>query len=216
MWACGVGRGDEVIVPAFTYWASGLPALNLGATVVFADIDPDTLCLDPNDIEHRITARTKAIVVVHWAGYPAEMDVIMEIAERHGVKVIEDVSHAHGGRYKGRILGTIGNAGCFSLMSGKSFAIGEAGMLVTDNREIFERGLAFGHYARHDELTIPELVEVAGMPQGGFKYRMHQLSSAMGRVQLRHYDERNAEILKSMNYFWDEIGDVPSVKPHRP
>lgn len=216
MWACGVGRGDEIIVPAFTYWASGLPALNLGATVVFADIDPETLCLDPKDIEHRITKRTKAVVPVHLSGYPADMYPIMDIAKRRGVKVIEDVSHAHGGKYKGRMLGTIGDVGAFSLMSGKSLAIGEAGMFVTDDRELYERGLAFGHYARHDELTIPELVEAKGMPQGGFKYRMHQLSSAMGRVQLRHYEERNAEILKAMNYFWDRIGDIPGVKPHRP
>ena len=216
MWACGVGRGDEVICPAFTYWASGLPALNLGATVVFCDVDPDTLCLDPKVLERHITERTKAIVVVHLSGYPADMDPILEIAARHNVKVIEDVSHAHGGLYKGRLLGTIGDVGAFSLMSGKSLAIGEAGMFVTRSREIYERGLAFGHYARHNELTLPELVRAKGLPQGGFKYRMHQLSSAMGRVQLRHYSERNTEILKAMNLFWDKVGDVPGVKPHRP
>ncbi|MBT7301487.1 MAG: DegT/DnrJ/EryC1/StrS family aminotransferase [Victivallales bacterium] len=216
MWACGVRRGDEIIVPGFTYWASGLPALNLGATVVFADIDPDTLCLDPNDIEHRITDRTKAIVPVHLSGYPADMDPIMEIAERHGLKVIEDVSHAHGGRYKGRLLGTIGHVGAFSLMSGKSFAVGEAGMFITDDRAIYERGLAFGHYGRHNELTLPELVAGAGMPWGGFKYRMHQLSAAVGRVQLKHYAARVTEIQKAMNHFWDAIGDVPGIKAHRP
>jgi len=216
MWACGVGRGDEIIAPGFTYWASALPALNLGATVVFADIDPRTLCLDPSDLEHRITSSTKAIVVVHLSGHPADMDPIMEIAGRHGVKVIEDVSHAHGGRYKGRLLGTIGHVGCFSCMSGKSLAIGEAGMLITNDRLIYERSIAFGHYERHGELTDPELAAVGGMPQGGFKYRMHQLSSAVGRVQLRHYAERNAEILKAMHYFWDQVGDIPGVKPHRP
>jgi dTDP-4-amino-4,6-dideoxygalactose transaminase len=216
MWACGVRRGDEIVVPGFTYWASGLPALNLGATVVFADIEPDTLCLDPNDIEHRITPRTRAIVPVHLSGYPADMDPIMEIAERHGLKVIEDVSHAHGGRYKGRLLGTIGHVGAFSLMSGKSLAIGEAGMFVTNDRTIYERGLAFGHYGRHKELTLPELTAGAGMPWGGFKYRMHQLSAAMGRVQLRHYRSRLEEIHKAMNHFWDRVGDIPGVKPHRP
>ena len=106
MFGCGVGVGDEIISPSVTYWASCLPAFSLGATVVFADIDPDTLCIDPNDIEHRITERTKAIVAVHYCGHPADMDPIMEIARRHNIKVIEDVSHAHGGRYKGRTVGS--------------------------------------------------------------------------------------------------------------
>lgn len=127
MYGCGVGVGDEIICPSVTYWASALPCFSLGATVSFADIDPVTLCLDPNDLEHRITKRTKAIVVVHYLGYPADMDEIVAIARKHGVKVIEDVSHAQGGLYKGRKLGTIGDVGAMSLMTGKSFAIGEGG-----------------------------------------------------------------------------------------
>ena len=86
MFACGVGVGDEIICPSITFWASAAQCYSLGATVVFADIDPETLCIDPNDIEHRITERTKAIVVVHYLGHPADMDPIMEIAERHGIK----------------------------------------------------------------------------------------------------------------------------------
>lgn len=216
MWACGIGRGDEVIAPAMTYWATCLPALNLGATVVFADVHPDTLCIDPDDIEQRITKHTKAIIPVHYAGHPADMDPILEIAERHGLTVIEDVSHAHGGLYKGRLVGTMGRVGCFSVMSGKSLAIGEGGTFVTNDQEIFERGLAFGHYSRHGELTLPELAAVKGLPQGGFKYRMHQLSSAMGRGQLKHYRERMEEIQKAMNYFWDLLEGVPGIKAHRP
>lgn len=216
MWACGVRRGDEIIAPSMTYWATALPALSLGATVVFADILKDTLCIDPDDIEHRITKRTKAIIPVHYAGYPAEMDAILDIAKRHGVKVIEDVSHAHGGLYKGRLVGTMGDVGCFSLMSGKSLATGEAGIFVTNNRETYERGIAFGHYSRHDELTIPELADNKGLPFGGFKYRMHQLSSAVARVQLRHYRERMEEIQRAMNGFWDFLEGVPGLKAHRP
>ncbi|MCJ7822720.1 MAG: aminotransferase class I/II-fold pyridoxal phosphate-dependent enzyme, partial [Armatimonadetes bacterium] len=97
MYGCGVRRSDEIICPSLTYWASALPVFSLGATVVFADVEPDSICLDPNDIEHRITPRTKAIVVVHYCGHPADMDPIVEIARKHGIKVIEDVSHAHGG-----------------------------------------------------------------------------------------------------------------------
>lgn len=218
MFGCKVGVGDEVIVPSITYWASALPAFNLGATVVFAEIDPETLCIDPADIEHRITERTKAIVPVHYAGYPCDMDAIMDIARRRGVKVIEDVSHAHGGLCKGRKTGTFGDAAAMSLMSGKSFPIGEGGMLLTRDREIHDRALAWGHYGRFkaEAVETDYLKPWAGLPLGGHKYRMHQLSSAVGRVQLKSYDARMAEIQKAMNLFWDLLDGVPGVKAHRP
>ena len=217
LFACGVGPGDEVIGPSITYWASALPVVSLGAKMVFADIDPVTLCLDPADIEHRITPRPKAIMVVHYFAHPADMDPILEIARRHNLAVVEDVSHAQGGLYKGRKLGTLGDVGAMSLMTGKSFAIGEAGMLVTNNRTIWERAAAFGHYERFTKTQIedPELVPYAGLPLGGVKYRMHQLSSAMGRVQLRHYDRRCAEIRNAMNRFWDLLDGVPGIRAHR-
>lgn len=213
MFACGVGIGDEIICPSVTYWASALQCFSLGATVIFADVDRSTLCLDPDDIEHRITPRTKAIIVVHYAGYPADMDAILEVARRHNVKVIEDVSHAQGGLYKGRKVGTIGDVGAMSLMSGKSFAIGEAGILVTDNREIYERAAAFGHYERSGSIAqTDELKPFLGLPLGGYKYRMHQLSAAIGRVQLKYYDERCTEIDRAMNLLWDLLEDVPGLR----
>ena len=217
MWACKVGVGDEVIAPSVTYWATILPCFSLGATPVFAEVDPKTVCIDPNDIEHRITERTKAIVPVHYLGHPADMDPIMEIANRHGLKVIEDVSHAQGGLYKGRRLGTIGHVNAMSLMSGKSLAVGEAGMLVTDDLELYERALVWGHYSRYeaDAIETEYLKPFAGMPWGGYKYRMHQCSSAMGRVQLKYYDQRCEEIRKSMNYFWDLLEGVPGILAHR-
>lgn len=216
LYGCGIGVGDEIICPSLTYWASALPVLSLGASVVFADIDPNTLCIDPNDIEHRITADTRAIVVVHYLGHPADMDPILAIARRHGLKVIEDVSHAQGGLYKGQKLGALGDVAGMSLMSGKSFAIGEGGILVTNDRTIYERALAFGHYERYDErITDPALRPYRNLPLGGYKYRMHQLSSAMGRVQLKYYDERIAEIRRAMNYFWDLLAGVPGLQAHR-
>ncbi|THF84485.1 DegT/DnrJ/EryC1/StrS family aminotransferase [Cohnella fermenti] len=216
MYGCGIGVGDEIICPSITYWATGGPAYSLGATVVFADIDPDSLCLDPLDLEHRIGEKTKAIVVVHYFGHPADMDTIMAIAKKHKIKVIEDVSHAQGGLYKGRKLGTIGHVGAMSLMAGKSLAVGEAGMLVTNDREIYERALAFGHYERfNEEVKSEALKPFAGLPLGGVKHRMHQLSSAVGRVQLRHYEARQAEIRRAMNYFWDLLEDVPGLRAHR-
>ena len=217
MFACGVGVGDEVISQSLTYWATCLQAFSLGATVVFAEIDPRTLCLDPADLEHRITKRTKAIVVVHYLGHPADMDPIMAIARRHGIAVIEDVSHAQGSLYKGRKAGTFGEVAALSLMTGKSLAAGEAGILVTDERRLYERALSLGHYERFDAtIESPDLRPWAGLPLGGYKYRMHQMSSAIGRVQLKHYDERMVGIQAAMNRFWDRLEGTPGIAAHRP
>ena len=226
MWACGVGAGDEIISPGMTYWATCTQALTLGAAVNFADIEPDSLCIDPDDIEHRIGPATRAIVVVHYAGYPADMDRIMAIARRHGVKVIEDVSHAQGTLYKGRKVGTFGDIAAMSMMAGKSFAIGEAGMMATNDRLLYERCIAYGHYSRTGapsmynpvdcQISDPELRQYAGLPMGGYKHRMNQTCSAMGRVQLKYYDERIAEIQKAMNRFWDLLDGLPGLKAHRP
>lgn len=226
MWACGVGAGDEIICPSMTYWASCAQALTLGATVNFADLDPDTLCIDPQDIEHRIGPRTRAIVVVHYAGHPCDMEPILEIARRHKVWVIEDVSHAQGSLYQGRLCGTLGDVAGLSLMAGKSFAIGEAGMLVTNNRKLYERAVAFGHYERtgvatrfnaaDNQISDLRLAEFAGLPLGATKHRMNQTCAAMGRVQLRHYPARIKEIQDALNRFWDLLAGVPGLKPHRP
>ena len=227
IWACGVGAGDEVIAPSLTYWASLACALTFGATVNFADVDPETLCIDPKDIEKRICDRTKAIVVVHYAAHPCDMDPIMEIARKHNIKVVEDVSHAQGAYYKGRRCGTIGDIAAMSMMAGKSFAIGEAGMICTSNRELYERAVAFGHYERtgapsrfnpvdQQIRTCDDLKPYSGMPMGAVKHRMNQTCAAMGRVQLKYYDERCAEIDKAMTYFCDAIDQIPGLKAHRP
>lgn len=224
-WACGIGAGDEVICPSMTYWASCTAVLGLGATVNFADIDPTTLCIDPADIERRIGPRTKAIIVVHYAGHPCDMDRILPIARKHKLKLIEDVSHAHGSLYKGKPCGTFGDVAGMSMMGGKSFAIGEAGMLLTNDREIYERAIAYGHYertggpsrfAKSDGETHGDLVRFKGLPLGGHKHRMNQTCSAMGRVQLKIYPQRIAEIQKAMNRFWDLLEGVPGLRAHRP
>jgi dTDP-4-amino-4,6-dideoxygalactose transaminase len=216
MYGVGLGVGDELICPSITYWASCAQALNLGASVVFADIDPYSLCLDPDDFERKITKRTKAVVVVHYLSYPADMDRIMQIAKKHNIKVIEDCSHSHGSLYKGKMTGTIGDVAGFSCMTGKSFAIGEGGMLLTNNREIYERGLLFGHYARHDEIENEELKKRIYLPNGGFKYRMHQMSAAVGLEQLKKYNAEIAEIDKIFTYFWDNLEGSPGIHAHRP
>ena len=225
-WACEVGAGTEIICPSMTYWASAIPALQLGAAVHFADIEPDTLCIDPDDIEHRIGPNTKAIVVVHYAGHPADMDRILPIAQKHGLRVIEDVSHAQGTLHKGRMAGTFGDIAPMSLMSGKSFPIGEAGIVITDDSQLYERCVAFGHYERtglpteynptKQAIQDSELLRFAGAPLGGVKHRMNQWCSAMGRVQLKHYPRRIAEIQSAMNRFWDLLDGVPGIRAHRP
>jgi dTDP-4-amino-4,6-dideoxygalactose transaminase len=209
-----------------TYWASAAPVLQLGAAVHFADIERDTLCIDPDDIEHRIGPKTRAIIVVHYAGYPCDMDRIMPIAKKHGVKVIEDVSHAQGTLYKGRKVGTFGDIAPMSLMAGKSFAIGEAGVMVTNDRMLYERCIAYGFYERTGvksnyndadaQITSDQLLEFAGAPIGGAKHRMNQTCAAMGRVQLKYYPERIVEIQKAMNRFWDLLEGVPGLRAHRP
>jgi perosamine synthetase len=216
MWACGLGHGDELISPSMTYWATCIQALTLGTSVVFADIHPDTLCIDPDDIEHRITERTKALMVVHYVAMPADMDRIMAIARKHNLKVIEDVSHAHGALYKGQKVGTFGDVAAMSLMSGKSLAIGEGGILCTNDRDIYERALLWGHYSRHGEIENDEVRPSAGLPWGGYKNRMHQLSSIVGLQQVDKYDAEMAEINRSMNYFWDQLQGVPGLDSHRP
>ncbi len=216
MFACKMGAGDEIICPSKTYWASCLQAFNLGSTVVFADINPTTLCIDPNDIERCIGPRTKAIMVVHYLSHPADMDPIMEIAKKHNLYVIEDVSHAQGGMYKGKMLGTFGHIAAMSLMSGKSFATGEMGILATDDKEMYDRAMAYCHYERNNSkyISTDYLEKYASMPLGGVKGRVNQLSSALARVQLKYYDERTAEIRKAMKYFWSLLEGVPGLKAH--
>lgn len=216
MYGVGLGTGDELICPSITYWASCVQALSLGASVSFADIDPETLCIAPVDIERHITPRTKAIMAVHYFGMPADMDPIMEIARRHHLKVIEDISHAQGGLYKGRMVGSIGDAAGCSLMTCKSFGVGEAGIMLTNNLEIYERAVVFGHYDRHVELTHPLLKAGSGIPWGGYKYRMHQMSSIIALEQMKKYPAEMAEIDKAMNYFWDQLDGLPGLRSQRP
>ena len=217
MFSVGVGMNCEIISPSLTYWASCLPAVGLGARIVFADVEEDTLCLDPGSFEAHITPRTKAVVVVHYLGHPADMDPIMEIARRHGVKVIEDVSHAQGGFYKGRRLGTIGDVGACSMMSGKSFSVGEGGMLYTNSKAVYEKALTFGHYERIGDIEDLKLPEGAGkLPWGGCKHRINQIASAMGLCQLKKYESEISEIDQAMKYFWNGVKDIPGLRMHYP
>ena len=217
MFAVGLGNGDEIICPTKTYWASITSAFSFGATPVFCNIN-ENLVIDPDDIERCISPKTKAIMVVHYFAYPCDMDRIMEIANKHNLYVIEDVSHAQGGMYKGKKLGTFGHVSAMSLMSMKAFAAGEMGMLVTDDKKMYERALAYAHYERNNATNITESEDLKnsfGIALGGCKGRVNQVSSAMGRVQLKYYDKRCEEIRKAMNYFWDLMEEIPGVQAIR-
>lgn len=216
MYAAGIGRGDEVIAPAVTYWATCLQVLTLGGKVVFADIDAESLCIDANDIEHRITPRTKAIVVVHYLGYVADMDRILAIAKKHNLKVIEDASHAHGSTRNGKLAGTFGDVAGFSLMSSKGFAVGEGGIMITNDQEIYEKAILWGMYIRHNELIIPKIKEISGLPLGACKNRMHQMSAAVGLAQMNKFDAEMKEIDEAMHYYFDLLEGIDGIRPVQP
>ena len=225
MWALGVGAGDEVIAPSITYWATCACAVQLGASVRFAEVDPDTLCIDPADAERKITPRTRAIVVVNYGGYPADWDALLAIAKKHDLKILEDNSHGHGSMYKGRMCGSFGDVSGASMMACKAFAIGEAGMITTNDLDLYKRCIAYGHYERtfaskysrnSVPMDLPELKPYVGIPIGGCKHRMNQMCSAMGRVQLRHYPERIQEIDRAMTYFSDRLDELPGLRVVRP
>lgn len=210
MFAVGVGPGDEVISQSYTYWATIMPALALGATPVFAEVEERTLGLDPQDVERKITERTKAIVVVHLHGVPADMDAIMAVAQRHGLAVIEDASHAHGAKLNGRHVGTIGHVGAFSLQTSKLLPAGEGGVLVTNERDYYERAVLLGHYERIPSLQNESYRRYARTCMG-FKYRINPLAAAIARVQLRHLDERNARRNANIDLFCSLVRDLPGI-----
>ncbi len=216
MYGLGIGRGDEVITPTWTFWATHTQLLSLGATPVFCDMDPRTLCPDAADAERRITDRTRAIIVVQMAGYAADMDAFMDLSARTGVKILEDYSHSHASTWKGRKVGSIGHVGAASIMSGKPLATGEGGMMNTDDQDIFERAVMFGHGDHHKLVTNPDYLRFSPLPWGGYKFRMHQMTSAMARVQLRHYDEYRAPGVKAMERFFSQVCAVPGVSGNFP
>ncbi len=190
MHSFGLQPGDEVLVPSATYWASVMPVLWCGAVPIFCESEPDQLGLDPADVEEKITPRTRAMVVVHLWGMPSKMDELLRIAERRSLKVFEDASHAHGAKWRGRLVGTLGDAAVFSLQTNKLAPAGEGGILITNNDAIHEHALCLGHFERILHLQTPAR-RFAGTGWG-MKHRMAPLSAAVARVQFRHMAERNA------------------------
>ena len=177
-----ISPGDEVITSAFSFVASGNCILFQKAKAVFADIDPKTFNIDPSDVAEKITSKTKAIIPIHMFGQPAKMDALKEIAEDNRIVLVEDAAQAHGAEYKGQKAGSIGNVGCFSFYATKNMAVGEGGMITTNDTKLADKArLIINHGQtqkyRHDIL--------------GYNYRMTELCAAVGSVQLKKLDGFN-------------------------
>lgn len=178
----GIGPGDEVVVADLSFIASANAIRYTGATPVFADIDPDTLCMDPDSVRALLTKRTKAVMPVHLYGHPADMDPILAIAAEHGLKVIEDAAESHGATYKGRRVGTFGDIAMFSLYGNKIITSGEGGLLTTNDPAIHARAKFLRDQAMSSERRYWH-AEV------GFNYRMTNLQAALGLAQLEQVDK---------------------------
>jgi perosamine synthetase len=195
--------GDEILVPSATFWASVLPMLWVGAVPVFCESEPERLGIDPEDIARKITPRTRAIVVVHLWGLPCKMSAILDIARRHGLRVIEDASHAHGATWRGRPCGALGDLSVFSLQGDKLAPGGEGGVLLTDDDALHERAVCLGDITRIIELETPARRFAA--TSFGIKTRIAPLSAAVARVQLRHLHERNARRRANLAYLSEKL-----------
>jgi perosamine synthetase len=210
--AAGVRPGTEVIVPSYTFFASAAPILQCGGIPVFCDVDPETLVADPDDVESRITPRTRAIVVVHLWGNPGPMDRFAEIARRHGVALIEDCSHAHGATYGGRPVGSWGDFGCFSLQGKKAVSGGEAGIAICDDPELFDRMLVLGHYGRLKKGQAADTFDTDFLALG-LKFRPHLYGVLLAHASLNRLEELNTRRRRNYEILTSELEGCAAVRP---
>lgn len=201
--ALGIGPGDQVIIPSYTYIATAIAVLESGAIPVIAEID-DSLTLDPADVEAKITKYTKAIVPVHIKGFPSNMEKICEIAKKHNLAVVEDACQADGASFKGRRLGTWGDAGAFSFNFYKIISMGEGGALVTNRRDVFENALIY-----HDSSAVAffgnQLDNFSAVPFCGSEYRTNEIATAILREQLKKLDGIIDDLRKNKKYLMDNL-----------
>ena len=191
----GIRRGDEVIVPSLTFVSTALVPLYCGATPIFADVEEDTLCFDPEDLEQKITSKTKAIIPVHYGGHACRMDEIMKIANEHNLWVIEDNAHGCGGKYKDAMLGSIGIMGCFSFHSVKNLPTGDGGMITTNDERLYDElkklrwvGIDKDTWDRSFPKDYSWQYSVDRL---GFKYHMNDITAVIGLAQLKVLEEHN-------------------------
>ena len=204
----GVGEGDEVIVPAYTWNATPNAVLASRAIPVLAEVD-ESLTLDPEDVERRITPRTRAIIPVHMRGAPAAMDALAAIAERHGLALIEDVCQAAGATFRGRRLGTFGDAGAFSLQFNKIITTGEGGVMITDREDLLDLALDVHDCANSVRRGV-------GLPKfAGYNFRASELTGAMARVQLSRLDGLLERMRRNHARLSAQVGGLPGLTLRR-
>jgi dTDP-4-amino-4,6-dideoxygalactose transaminase len=211
----GITRGDEVILPSLTFVATANSVLYCGATPVFADITShDNFNISPEDILEKISNKTKAIIVVHYAGYPCDMKAILDIAEDHHLKIIEDAAHAVGAEYHGKKCGTIGDIGCFSFFANKNLATGEGGMIVTERDDIAKNinivrshGMTTLTWDRHKGHAYTyDVVDL------GYNYRISEIASALGRNQLKKLDANNKIRKGIAEQYQNQLRNIPNIR----
>lgn len=208
--AMGIGPGDEVIVPEITWIATAAPISYVGATPVFADVDPDTWCLCPDSFEKAITPRTKAVITVDLYGNMADYDLILAIAVRHNLRVIEDAAEAAGARYKNKPAGSFGDAAVFSFHGSKTLTTGEGGMLVTNNTELFDRANFLRDHGRVPGDFSFQNSEVA------FKYKMSSMQAALGLAQTERLDELVQRKREAFQWYASRLEGIKGLKLNNP
>jgi len=209
--AVGVEAGDEVITPAYSFWATSQAVLAHHGIPVFVDIDPDSMSMDPNKIEEKITDRTKALMPVHVHGLCADMDPINEIAKKHNLMVIEDAAQSAGGKYKGRNAGLLGDIGGFSLNGSKNLPAGEGGIVTTNDDELHLRARQMSMFG---EQVVPKgSIRLYDAEIMGFNYRNNEMADAFCRSFLRRYDQLQALRHKNAEYLNQELGKIKGVRP---
>jgi len=202
----GLKAGDEIICTDFSWIATAYSIAYTGATPVFVDIDPDTWCISPEAIKKAITSKTKAIMLVHTFGHPAEMDKIMEIAKEHNLRVIEDAAPALGAEFSGRKVGTFGDFGCFSFQGAKLAVCGEGGILVTNNKELYEKALLLAEMGRTDSGAV------FWSDMLGFQYTIANLTAALALAQVERVDELVAKKREIFGWYYARLKDVSGIK----
>ena len=202
----GVGSGDEVIVPDMTIISVSNAVFLSGGRPVFADVDKDTWCLDPKEVEKRVTKKTKAIIAVHAYGHPVDMDEILRIAKKHNLSVIEDVAVGLGGKYKNKNLGSIGDIACFSFYSNKMINIGEGGMVVTNNDTLGKRAAMLKNLAFSED-PMERFIH----KEIGFNYRMKNLDAAIALAQLEQIDKFVNSRIRNAKLYLEKLKDIPGI-----
>jgi 8-amino-3,8-dideoxy-alpha-D-manno-octulosonate transaminase len=205
--ALGVGSGDEVIMPTFTFVASFESIFAAGATPILVDVD-DTLCLSPDAVRKAITRRTKVVMPVHMCGAAADMDALRAICKEFGLLLVEDACQAFGASYKGKFLGGLGDAGCYSFDFNKVVTCGEGGAVVTNDAKIYERADMY-HDHGHDHKNDDRGLE--GHPFPGYNYRISELHAAIGCAQIRKMDSFIGILRRNKKVFKDALSEVPGV-----